>query len=98
MSAIDLMETAREAGFRQRIKFIMFDVARDKALTVVDPPTNSDPDLAFINAILNGLADESLMAVAVVVVNADPVNADDASLKTTVETVWPFFARARMDV
>ncbi len=88
MTAIELMELTRNNGFRERVKFIMFDVARDKAATA------TGDDLNFVNGILNGENDVQLLVVGIVVVNADPETADDASLKVTLETLWPFYAAA----
>ena len=90
MPSRSLMELPNDTGFRNSVEFALFDVASDKAPTAVDP---SD-DLTFINGVLNGEVDIRNMAIAVVVANADPRTADDASIKTTVETVWPFFAAA----
>jgi len=88
MTALEIMELVRDAGYMARIEAILFDVARDKA------PGAVSPDLDFINGILNGEVNPRQMAIAVGVVNVDASVADDASLKTTVETVWPFFATA----
>ncbi len=88
MAAIDLMELARSKGFSERIKFLMFDVARDKASTA------TGDDLNFVNGILNGKNDVQLLVMGIIVHNADPEAANDASLKSTIETIWPFYATA----
>lgn len=91
MAYIDLAELARETGFQEKIRMAMFDVARDKA---VASPAVAGDDLTFINGILNGEVSVYQISVGVSVVNSDPQNADDASLKTTVENIWPFYAVA----
>ncbi len=91
MAAIDLMELARDHGFNERVKFVMFDVARDKA---AGPPAPTGDDLNFVNGIMNGENSVHHLVMGVVVQNADPEAADDASLKSTVETLWPFYAAA----
>ena len=89
MAAIDLMALANDNGFRRRVKFALFDEAKDQASGA---PTGDD--LAYVNGILNGETPFDHVVTAVVVANADPENADDASLKSTVATLWPFLARA----
>ncbi len=87
MAALDLTALARQNGFQATIRAIMFDVARDKATAA------TGDDLSFVNGILNGENSVFQLALGVAVVNGDPA-ADDASLKTTVEAVWPFYAKA----
>ena len=89
MAVIDLTALARDRGFRRRVEFALFDVARDKA-----GATPTGDDLAFINGILNGQVNVFNVVMGVVVVNADPQAADDASIKATMEAIWPFYAIA----
>ncbi len=91
MAIKDLMERPYDTGFLRRIAFLLFDVARDKAPVGQAP---SADDLKFIAGVLNGEVNMLHMATAVVVVNADALTADDVSIKTTIEAVWPFFAAA----
>ncbi len=89
MDPIELMALAKDAGFRNRVKFALFDEAKDRA---GGGPTGDD--LAYINGILNGEAPLDNVVTAVVVENTDASAADDASLKASVATLWPFMAAA----
>ena len=90
MSEKELMELALdEAGFRRRVQFAMFSVATDKANAGL---TLDSDDEAFVDEILNGFNDLTWMAIGVVVTNSSAGTSDDATLKTNVETLWPFYA------
>lgn len=91
MTAIKKMELPYDKGFARGISYLLFNVAADKAPAGANPSVD---DLKFIAGILNGEVNILNMSTAVVVVNDDALVADDASLKTTIETVWPFFAAA----
>lgn len=84
-----LMALTKDAGFRNRVKFALFDEAKDRA-----GGGPSGPDLDYINGILNGEAPFDNVVTAVVVENADAVIADDVSLKASVNTLWSFLAAA----
>ena len=89
MAALELMALAKDNGFRRRVEFALFDEAKGRAA-----PAPTGDDLAYVNGILNGETPLDHVVTAVVVTNADPENADDASLKSTVAILWPFLARA----
>ena len=89
MAACDVMALAKDKGFRRRVGFALFDEAKGRA-----GGTPTGDDLAYVNGILNGETPFDNVVTAVVVANADPENADDASLKSTIATLWPFLARA----
>ncbi len=86
---IDLMALAKDAGFRNRVQFALFDEAKDRA---GGGPTGDD--LAYINGILNGESPLDNVVTAVVVDNTDAFLADDVSLKASVTSLWPFLATA----
>lgn len=92
MAVKGLMDLALdEAGFKRRVQFAMFSVAKDKAQGGVAPGSN---DEAFIDGILNGLVNITLMAVGIVVINANAGTVNDAAIKGDVSALWPFFAAA----
>ncbi len=90
MAAVDLMAKARDPGFKERVRFALMDTARDKAGAAVDPSN----ELTFIGLVLSGKVDIHDIAVAVAVVNADALTADDASLKATIGQIWDFEVKA----
>ena len=89
MAAVDLMALAHDKGFRRKVEFALFDVAKDKAVG-----TPAGDDLIYLNAILNGTADFDPAITAVVVINSGAESATDAQLKANAVTLWPFLARA----
>ena len=95
MTAIKLMELANDIGFKRRVQFTMFDVAKD---LVGGTPTANET--SYINGIINGEAPILQMTVGVLLngaVQGDGVDATDAQIKTAVETVFPFYAAAWVD-
>lgn len=82
------MSLVHDRGFRRRVEFALFSVAKDKA------PTAAGNDLAFINGILNGEHNITAIATGVVVAQNAPETADDAALKTTITAIWNFYAAA----
>lgn len=88
MTSIELMELSRDTGFLAKVHFALFDVAKDKA------PGATGDDLNFVNGILNGEVRVFNMAMGVIILNSDPANASDASLKSSVVILWNFYAPA----
>ena len=89
MAAIDIMGKISDRGFRLRVQYALFSVAKDKA----DPAPTAD-DLAYVNAILVGEAALSPVYIAVLVINASAATDTDVIIKGNIETLWPFLARA----
>ena len=89
MSVTDLMAITHDRGFRHRVEFALFDVAKDMSVPI---PTGEDLD--YVNAILVGEARLDPVVTAMVVINATAETDTDVVMKTNIEVLWPFLAKA----
>jgi len=92
MSAITSMEFANDVGFRRRVQFTMFSVAKDIAAG-----TPTADETSYINGILNGETPILEMAVGVLLnaaVDTAGAAVTDALIKTAVENIFPVYAAA----